>query len=121
VDATIMSLMRPDIRLAEGGRSELRFEARPEFTIPGGSVQGGIVAVWLDMAMAVAGEGSFSTADLQLQILRPVREGPFDALGSIVREGRRIVFAEAELRAPDGTVLARGRQTAVPVAQTPAP
>ena len=49
-----------------------RFEPRPEFKIPSGVVQGGIVATMLDMAMAVAGDGALSTASLELQILRPV-------------------------------------------------
>ena len=35
--------------------------------------------------------------------------------GRITRKGRRIVFAEAEMRNAEGQILARGTQTAVPL------
>ena len=111
--SSIMDLMKPDIRPSEDGRSEVRFTARPEFTIPSGVVQGGIVAVMLDMAMVIACEGGMSTASLQLDIIRPVRDTELTVKGRIVRKGRRIVFAEAEMTNNEGVVLARGRQTAV--------
>ena len=107
--------MKPEILTSEGGNSELRFRKRPEFTIPSGVVQGGIVAVMLDMAMAIAGEGKLSTASLQFEILRPVLDDELTVKGSIVRAGRRIVFAEAQMTNPEGVVLARGTQTAVPL------
>ena len=113
--SSIMDLMKPDIRLREDGRSELRFEARPEFTIPSGVVQGGIVAVMLDMAMVMACGGTISTATLHYDILRPVRDEHLTVKGRLVRRGRRIVFAEAEMTNDEGVVLARGTQTAVPV------
>jgi uncharacterized protein (TIGR00369 family) len=113
--SSIMDLMKPEIRTKEGGCSELRFSVRPEFTIPSGVVQGGIVAVMLDMAMAIAAEGGLSTASLHYEIMRPVRDKELTAKGRIVRKGRRIVFAEAELTNDEGVVLARGTQTAVPV------
>lgn len=112
---SIIDLMKPEIRVMEGGESELRFNVRPEFTIPSGVVQGGIVAVMLDMAMAIAGEGGFSTASLYDEIMRPVKDEELTARGRVVRRGRRIVFVEAELCDDAGVVLARGTQTAVPI------
>jgi acyl-coenzyme A thioesterase PaaI-like protein len=35
--------------------------------------------------------------------------------GGLIRMGRRVVFAEAEMTNEDGVLLARGIQTAVPV------
>lgn len=113
--SSIIDLMKPEIRVMEVGSSELGFIVRPEFTIPSGVVQGGIVAVMLDMAMAIAGEGGFSTASLHYEIMRPVRDKELTAKGRVVRNGRRIVFAEAELTNNQGVVLARGTQTAVPI------
>lgn len=113
--SSIIDLMKPEIRVRESGRSELRFIVRPEFTIPSGVVQGGIVAVMLDMAMAIASEGGLSTASMHYEIMRPVRDKELTAQGRIVRKGRRIIFAEAELTNDEGVVLARGTQTAVPV------
>ena len=113
--SSIMDLMQPEIVTASDGCSELRFEVRPEFTIPGGVLQGGMIAVMLDMAMAVAEHGAISTASLHYDILRPVDTKVVIVTARITRKGRRIVFAEAEMRNADGQVLARGTQTAVPL------
>ena len=57
MSSSIFDLMQPEIETAAEGCSELRFKVRPEFTIPGGVLQGGMIAVMLDMAMAAAGHG----------------------------------------------------------------
>lgn len=114
---SIMDLMKPEVLRVEGGTSELRFATRPEFTIPTGVVQGGIVAVMLDMAMAMAAEGMLTTASLHYEIMRPVREGILTVTGHVVRRGRRIVFAEAVMRNEAGEVLAKGTQTGVPISR----
>jgi len=113
--SSIMDLMKPDIRRSGDGHSEIRFTTRPEFTIPSGVVQGGIVAVMLDMAMIVSCDGGMSTASLQYDIIRPVLDKELIVKGRIVRKGRRIIFAEAEMTNEEGVVLARGTQTAVPI------
>ena len=112
---SIFDLMQPEIEPAAEGYSELRFKVRPEFTIPGGVLQGGMIAVMLDMAMAAAGHGYISTASLHCEILRPVESRVVIVTGRITRKGRRIVFAEAEMRDAEGQILARGTQTAVPL------
>ncbi len=115
MDSTIKDLMKPEFRSAGNGLSEIGFVARDEFRIPSGVVQGGIVAVMLDMAMATAAEGALATASLNFDILRPVVANELTVKGKIVRKGRRIVFAEAEMTDGDGVLLARGTQTAVPL------
>lgn len=113
--SSISDLMKPDVRRGGDGHSEIRLTTRPEFKIPSGVVQGGIVAVMLDMAMIVACDGDMSTASLQYDIIRPVRDKELIVRGRIIRKGRRIVFAEAEMTNHEGVVLARGNQTAVPI------
>jgi acyl-coenzyme A thioesterase PaaI-like protein len=78
-------------------------------------VQGGIVAAMLDMAMAMAAKSGISTASMHFEILRPVTGPQLRVDGTVSKRGRRIVFAEAEMREADGTLVARGRQTAVPL------
>lgn len=78
-------------------------------------VQGGIVAVMLDMAMVMACGGAIATASLNYDILRPVRDKELIVKGRLIRMGRRVVFAEAEMTNEDGVLLARGTQTAVPI------
>jgi uncharacterized protein (TIGR00369 family) len=94
------------------------FPVKPEFTIAPGVVQGGIVAAMLDMAMAMACEGQISTASMHFEILRPVYGPLLRVDGTVSKRGRRIIFAEAEMRDDAGTLVARGRQTAVPIVMT---
>ena len=112
---SIVDLMQPEFVSTGEGRAVLRFRPRDEWKIPSGVVQGGITTVMLDMAMAVAG-GGISTASIQVDILRPVVGDVLTATGTITRAGKRIVFAEATLTNEEGTLLARGVQTAVPPA-----
>ncbi len=113
----IFELMKPDVRRQEEGECELHFDLtdRAHFTIPTGAIQGGIVAVMLDMAMAMSANGGLTTASLQYEIMRPVLPGPIDVHGRIIRKGRRITFAEAVMKNAEGVVLAKGTQTAVTV------
>lgn len=111
---TIIDLLEPEIVARTDDSIRIVFGVKPEFRIPSGVVQGGIVTAMLDMAMALAGGGGISTASLHVEILRPVRGPKLVVSGEIVRRGRRIVFAEAEMCDEAGEVLARGRQTAVP-------
>lgn len=115
---TIVDLMEPDIRNAGEGQSELRFDlnGRSEFTISTGAVQGGVVAVMLDMAMAIAAQGELATASLQYEILRPVMPAPIEVRGRVVRRGKRITFVEAVMTDGEGQMIAKGTQTAVTVA-----
>ncbi|MCB2085773.1 MAG: PaaI family thioesterase [Sphingomonadaceae bacterium] len=98
----------------------MRFAAPPEFITPRGSVQGGLVAGFLDEAMgwaytrATGGTHSPLMLDLNISLLKPVPEGPLLAKGRVVRAGRRVLFLEAELMLEDGTVLARSTSTAIP-------
>ncbi len=115
VESSIMDLLQPEVVTQEPGRAELRFSVRPEFTIPSGALQGGIIAGMLDMAMAFASERVLSTASLNVEMFRPVRGPVVTVVANIPREGRRIIFAEAEMRNETGEVVARGTQTAIPV------
>lgn len=111
---SIVDLLVPKVVELKEGRAELHYVVRPEFTIPGGVVQGGIVAAMLDQTMAFAAKGALSTASLNIDIMSPVRGPKLRVKGRITRKGRRIVFAEAEMLDDEDEVIARGTQTAVP-------
>jgi len=112
----IFELLEPDIVNQAEGSVQIAFTVKPEFMIPPGIVQGGIVAAMLDMTMAMAAGGGISTASMHFEILRPVSGPRLRVHGSIAKHGRRIVFAEAEMYDGDDALVARGRQTAVPIA-----
>ena len=111
----IHELLKPEIKKHGEGTAELRFPSQPQLTIPGGVMQGGIVTSMLDMAMAFAAGGTFSTASIHVEIHRPVTAEFLNVRATITKRGRRIVFAEATMHDDDGRLLAKGTQTAVPV------
>lgn len=96
------------------GRARIRFPVLPEYMNPAGQLQGGMFAVMMDSAMAVAADG-IATAAMQFSILRPATGGHVIASGEVVRAGRNLIYAEAELRDEEsGKLLARASQTGLP-------
>ena len=110
----IFDLLEPEFTEQGPGRVRLVFPMKTELTIPPGILQGGIVTAMLDMAMAFAAGGAISTASIQVDILRPAAGASFVVVGRVEKQGRRLMFLDAEMRDENGTLLARGRQTAVP-------
>ncbi len=113
-EPSVFTFMQPDVLEQADGRAVLRFTPQPEWTIGNGIVQGGLVTAMLDMAMAFAA-GGLSTATITVDILRPAIGPHLTATGTITKQGRRLLFAEAELVDDDGRLVARGTQTALPV------
>jgi len=110
----ILDLLGPEVLQRSENRTVFRFRSRPLLTIPGGAVQGGIVASMLDMAMAFAAE-PISTVTLHVDYLRPAMGPELTVTANVTRRGSRIVFIEAEMVDQEGRVIAKGRQTAVPL------
>lgn len=103
----------------------MRFEVRREMTTWRGGVQGGLVAGYLDDVMGYAyvamtgGEQAPLNLDLNMTLLQLIPVGAtIVGTGRVIRAGRRVIFLEGELKAGDGTVLARATSTAIP---TPKP
>jgi len=98
----------------------MNFCAPEVFITPRGSVQGGLVAGFLDEAMGWAytksTDGSHSPLMIEVtfSLLKPVPQGPLVAKGRVVKAGRRVIYLEAELFLEDGTMLARSTSTAIP-------
>lgn len=94
------------------GEVTVGFTAGPEATQGNGVVNGGTLAAMLDNAMAVAvlsrlqpGQ-TCSTVSLTVNMLKSGLAGRFVATASVVRLGGRIAFAQAQLHAPDGELVA---------------
>lgn len=112
--ASILDLLAPEMLDQGDGRAVFRFTARPEWTIPSGQVQGGIVAAMLDMTMAFAAD-DLSTVSLHVDFFRPAMGPELTVTASVTKRGRRVVFAEAEMVDGDGGLIARGRQNGLPL------
>ena len=109
---------------AEREEITLRFIAPDSFITPRGSVQGGLVAGFLDEVMGWAHVWATDHAEaplnleISLTLLRPVLAGPLVGKGRVIRRGRRVIFLEGEFFDELGNLLARSTSTAIP---TPRP
>ncbi len=100
-----------DVDTVNGGAT-LGFTAKPEFANRHGTVQGGLIAAMLDAATALAlyavlpVEQTAVTTNLNVSFLKPGRIGAFTAVGKLLSRDRRYGETSAELRDPDGVVVA---------------
>ncbi|ARU05323.1 hypothetical protein CCO03_12085 [Comamonas serinivorans] len=99
------------------GVAHVRFAARPEFAHSRGTtVQGGLIAAWLDNAMAHAVRArdaavGISTLELKLSYLERVGVAPMEARARVLRWGGSVVFLEADLVDEQGQVLVKANST----------
>lgn len=103
-------------RVLEVGDGELRFALTPDerHYNPIGTVHGGIVCTLLDSALGcavhttlAAGVG-YTSIELKVSYLRPVGldSGELVAHGWVVKPGRRVAFAEGDVRDGGGRIVA---------------
>jgi uncharacterized protein (TIGR00369 family) len=92
---------------AQPGRAVLHCDPLPLFVQGAGNLQGGALSAVVDFAMAFAAMATLTedetavTTTLEMAFLRPAPVGRYEAIGEILRKGKAIVFARAELR-PQG-------------------
>jgi acyl-coenzyme A thioesterase PaaI-like protein len=106
--------LRLQFVLGPEGHSYLcEFELGSEFGGPPGHAHGGIIATILDEAMGKANKlrGRIAlTRRMQIDYLRPVPLGRRLIVEGWARSARgRVLYNHAELRSPEGVVLARSR------------
>ena len=100
------------------GTITVEFNARVEFLNSAGTIQGGFLAAMLDSTLgpalqATLGPGQYAaTLELKVSFMRPARAGVLTGRGRIVHRGRSIAFLEAELRNPEGEIVATATATA---------
>jgi uncharacterized protein (TIGR00369 family) len=97
------------------GTAQLSMQVRPDMQNGVGWMQGGIFTALADEAMALAlytalspGEG-IATISETTSFLKGARDEFIVATGRVVRKGRRVAFAEGEVRkgSAEGEILAR--------------
>lgn len=99
------------------GSVDLRLEAGPDHANLQGTVHGGVLATLADTAAGLAVRSTIPpgsrhvSVNLDVQYLAPANMGPLLATGRVVRLGRRIAFAEADVSDAGGELLARAQVT----------
>jgi len=111
-----MSLIGASLVAVEAGASEIRLPYRADLTQQKGFVHGGIIGMIADSAAGYAAyslmpqSASLVTVEYKMNILAPAR-GALVARGKVIKSGRTLTVARAEVYAEDGTHVASMQQT----------
>jgi len=98
------------------GRSAIRLPFQKYFSNTRGEVHGGAVAALVDAAMSqavrstIALGASVATISMNLNYLAPAH-GELTCKGTVVRGGKSVAFAEAEVTDEKGSAVCRGSAT----------
>ena len=108
------------MRITDLAWGRATFEMAPaEFRMqPFGVVHGGNVAILIDSATFWAcylsmnsDDDGLASVDLKLNYLAPARVEPLLCSGRLIKAGKTLSYAEAEVRAGDGRLIAHGTST----------
>ena len=105
-------LLGIELAAAERGKVTLRLQIRAELKQNQGVLHGGVIASIIDTATAFAivsqltEPEKFTTVDLTVNYLRPLREGVVTAQAHVVRSGRRLLTVTAEVHDSAGNLAA---------------
>jgi uncharacterized protein (TIGR00369 family) len=119
-----MALIGARLARVEPGYVEIALPYRDDLTQQKGFVHGGIIGMIADTA---CGYSAFSlmpagcslvTVEYKINILAPARRGLL-AKGQVIKPGRTLTIARAEVYADDGKHVATMQQTLMMLANTP--
>lgn len=119
-----MALIGATLTVVEPGRIEIELPYREDLTQQKGFVHGGILGMIADTACGYAAFSlmpagcSLVTVEYKINILSPARSS-LVARGEVVKPGRTLTVARAEVYARDGKHVATMQQTLMMLADTP--
>jgi uncharacterized protein (TIGR00369 family) len=119
-----MALIGASLAAVEAGYAEIALPFRDDLTQQKSYVHGGILGMIADTACGYAAFSlmpagcSLVTVEYKMNILNPAR-GSLVARGHVVKPGRTLTIARAEVYAEDGTHVASMQQTLMMLAGTP--
>jgi uncharacterized protein (TIGR00369 family) len=119
-----MALIGARLELVEPGAVEIGLPYRDEITQQKGFVHGGIIGMIADTACGYAAfslmpaDCSLVTVEYKINILAPAT-GSLVARGEVVKAGRTLTIARAEVYAQDRKHVATMQQTLMMLAGTP--
>jgi uncharacterized protein (TIGR00369 family) len=119
-----MALIGASLTAVEPGHVEIALPYRDDLTQQKGYVHGGILGMIADTACGYAAfslmpaEGSLVTVEYKMNILTPARSSLI-ARGQVIRAGRTLTVARAEVYADDGKHVATMQQTLMALPDRP--
>lgn len=119
-----MGLIGASLTVVEPGYVEVALPWREDLTQQKGYIHGGILGMIADTACGYAAfslmpaESSLVTVEYKINVLNPGR-GSLVAKGQVVKPGRTLTVARAEVYSEDGMHVASMQQTLMMLAGTP--
>ena len=119
-----MALIGASLKKVDAGAVEIALPWRDDLTQQKGFVHGGILGMIADTACGYAAfslmpaGGSLVTVEYKMNILKPGR-GALVARGRVIRPGRTLTVAQAEVYAEDGMHVATMLQTLMALPDRP--
>ena len=119
-----MALIGASLKKVDAGEVEIALPWRDDLTQQKGFVHGGILGMIADTACGYAAfslmpaGGSLVTVEYKMNILKPGR-GALLAKGRVIRAGRTLTVAQAEVYAEDGGHVATMLQTLMALPDRP--
>lgn len=107
------SLLGIELQSMGGGESRWTMEAGLEHANPMGTLHGGVLCDLGDAALSTAymstldDDELFTTVDLTIHFLRPVRTNRLEATGEVIHQGRSIGVSQCDIWNEDGERVAR--------------
>lgn len=107
------SLLGLELRSMGDGESRWVLEVGSEHHNPMGTIHGGVLCDLGDAALStaymstLASDELFTTVDLTVNFLRPVRSDRLEAVGRVLHQGATIGLAEADITTEAGKLVAR--------------
>ena len=105
------------LKAIEPGRAIFEMEADERHHNPMGTLHGGVYCDLADAAMGFAyaaglGDGeTFTTVELKINFLRPVRRGRLTAEARVVKAGSAVGYVECDVKDQTGKLVARAAST----------
>lgn len=113
----IAALLGFRIASIERGAAVVELEASERHWNPMGTLHGGVLCDIADAAMGIAyastlGPGeTFTTLELKINFLKPVRNARLRAAGRVVKGGRTVGLTECDVTDDQGNLVARATST----------
>ena len=111
------------LKAIEPGRAVFEMEVDERHHNPMGTLHGGIYCDLADAAMGYAyaatlGEGeTFTTIELKINFLRPVRQATLTAEARVVKAGSALGYVECDVRDQTGKLVAKAASTCMKLRQ----
>jgi uncharacterized protein (TIGR00369 family) len=119
-----MALIGASLKRVAPGEVDIALPYRDDLTQQKGFVHGGVIGMIADTACGYSAfslmpaGGSLVTVEYKMNILKPGR-GALLAQGKVIRAGRTLTVARAEVYADDGSHVASMLQTLMALPDTP--